>query len=661
VGLHINKVAAARDAKAAQSTTPGFPMLLRSSLSARLRAASVLLACGTVLTLAACGGSTSATPAPAPTPAPIATPSPVVVPTVDLTRSLSSYLHGLSPKLDGVAAPYTLPPSSHNVTLEHYSIPTSDGTVLDGWVHRPPGTAGQPLLLVISPYYGGGNPSLSPLGDPGSTFEEYLVPHGYAVGFISVGGTGDSGGCFRDGGKIERQQLYDAIEYMAHQTWSNGKVATAGVSYDGTTSNELFVDPPPSLATVIPMEAISDYYRYSFNNGIRRGTNSTFTTYYYPIVGLSPVGLEGGVGPTTPASYVTELSGEPCADQLTIQQESVHGTLTADKTPYWDERDAIALVRDTPTKKRPPMFFIEGYQDANVDPLMANGYLEAVKATGVPLHIWHGQWVHAYPQSTTTTDLCADKSPCRGDFYESFLLAWLDHWLLGKDTGVLDAPMVQTQGDDGVWRHETDWPPPGVTKTPFHLSADGKLQTAPTSGSSHYTDITGDNTEPTSYTSGTPVEFVSAPLTGTLRLTGEVHLETTVTADAAQGNLVATLLERKADGSQRYLSFMAINLNHVEKLASGDSDVTGKALAISENFFMQDNIVAAGSTLVLNIGGLVPTTHTTSGDSSNLLNSGPNIEPVGIGANVTLDLAKTTLTLPVNSNTTAETIGWKTQ
>ena len=102
---------------------------------------------------------------------------------------------------------------------------------------------------------------------------------------------------------------------------------------------------------------------------------------------------------------MTELQGEPCPEQLAIQQESVTTEVSADKTPFWQERDAVALVEKSLTQKRPSMFFVQGFQDANVDPQMADGFLEAVKKTGVPLHVWFGQWVHAFPESSN----CAAK------------------------------------------------------------------------------------------------------------------------------------------------------------------------------------------------------------------------------------------------------------
>lgn len=608
------------------------------------------------LSLLACGESLTVPVAVTPPPS---LPNPGLPPPVasDDSRPLASYLRNLSPKLEGVTA--------DSVDWVQYRIPTTDGTLLDGWIKRPPGEFGQPLVIVFSPYYGGGDPALSVLGTPADAFVEHLLPYGYAVGFVSVGGTGNSGGCFRDGGPIERKQLADAADHLATQPWSNGAVAAIGVSYDGTTANELFIEAPASIKTVVPMEAITDYYRYTFNlGGIIRESTTFFTTYYYPIVGLAPAGLNGGVGPTEPVSYMTQVEGEPCADQVAIQQQSVETEITAEKTPFWQERDAVALVEASLDRPRPSMFYVQGYQDANVDPQMADGFLEAVAKTGVPLHVWFGQWVHAFPESSD----CQPGEPCRADFFESFLLAWFDQFLKGRDTGVLDAPAVQTQADDGVWRHESEWPPKAAVATTLHPAADGTLGHTAGSASAGYTDMGANQAEEantgTQITApvaapGSFVEFVSDPLTAPLRLTGLPRLESLVTASAPRANLVATLMERKADGTQRYLNFAALSLNHAESIEHYDIDITGKALPVTVNFFPQDNVIAAGSQLVLHLGGDVATEHTpVGGNSSNMLNLGISLLPTGMGADVSLDLAQTRLVLPVNTGNRVEKLLW---
>lgn len=595
--------------------------------------AAILLASGCGLSLPGSIDKSSKADAPAPEPA--------------AERPLASYLHDLSPVIEGVTA--------ETAVLEHLRIPTRSGAVLDGWIRRPDVEGKVPVVIVFTPYYGGGDPD-SPanvLGETGSTYAKFLIPHGYAVGHVSVGGTGNSTGCFRDGGEVERQQLYDAVEYVAAQDWSNGNVGTMGVSYDGTTSNELFVDPPPSLKTVVPMEAITDYYRYSFNNGMRRGTNSLFSAYYYAIVGAGPAGLNGGVGPTDPVNFLQELAGEPCADQLFIQANGLYSFFTGDHHPaYWYERDAIRLVNESLDRPRPPMFWIEGLQDANVDPQHSDGWLEAVKATGVPMKIWFGQWVHANPQPSS--GVCGDLEPCRGDFFEQALLAWYDQWLKGVDTGILDAPMMQTQADDGVWRHENSWPGDEVTNVDLY-AADGALAEAPGSGEASYTD------DMLSLQPGTSVEFVSAPLEKRLRLTGKPQIHTVATADAAHAGLVATLLEQFPDGTRRYVNFAAQSLNHAENLEAGDLDITDEPIKVATNFFPQDNVIQPGSQLVLVIGGTVAAAGVPVGsDSSNFLTGGPNLMPIGMGANVSIDLARTRITLPVNAGDRVEPISWMT-
>lgn len=603
-----------------------------------------------LLSLVLAGCSDSPAPAAAAATPTVPTPTPAPTPTqpaaVDPGKALGTYFRNLS-----VADPKV---TIANSVLEHVRIPTRSGAVLDGYVRRATADGKFPVVINFTPYYGGGDPALTALAESGTSFAKFLLPFGYAYGHVSVGGTGNSSGCFRDGGTIEREQLYDAVEWLAKQTWSNGKVAAIGVSYDGTTANELFVDPPPSLATVVPMEAITDYYRYSFNNGMRRNSNSAFTAYYYAIVGLGPAGLNGGIGPTDPANFVTQLAGEACAEQVTIQQQGAQSTATGDKIPaYWDDRDAIALIKASLDRKRPPMFYIQGYQDANVDPQMTQGFLDAVKLTGVPLHVWYGQWVHAYPEPTTVTTACKVGEPCRKDFFQQTLVAWFDQWMKGKDTGILDAPKVQTQADDGVWRHEEVWPPK-VDTLVLYPTADGKLGTTVGSGMGTYTDNIG-----SVLTYSDMLSFTTEPLSKPLRLTGMPRLITTATANRPKAGIVATLLEQFPDGTRRYVNFVGQSLNHVKSMAAGETDITGKAIEVKADLFTQDNILKAGSRLVLVLDSdVAPAGVPVGANSENFLTSGPNLQPVGLGATVTVDLAKTSLELPVNPGDRVEKLPW---
>src|SRR4051794_36685357 len=103
------------------------------------------------------------------------------------------------------------------------TIPASDGVNLVGDVYLPgAGTGKYPAVIDMEPY-------------GRSTSADY-VPQGYARVNSDVRGSGKSGGalcllCLR-----EQQDVYDVIEWIARQPWSNGRVALYGYSYSAITS-----------------------------------------------------------------------------------------------------------------------------------------------------------------------------------------------------------------------------------------------------------------------------------------------------------------------------------------------------------------------------------------------------------------------------------------
>ncbi|HWL65024.1 MAG TPA: CocE/NonD family hydrolase, partial [Actinomycetota bacterium] len=50
---------------------------------------------------------------------------------------------------------------------------------------------------------------------------ENFIPHGYAVAFLAIRGTADSGGCMNLMGSGERADIDQAITWLGDQGWSN--------------------------------------------------------------------------------------------------------------------------------------------------------------------------------------------------------------------------------------------------------------------------------------------------------------------------------------------------------------------------------------------------------------------------------------------------------
>lgn len=144
-----------------------------------------------------------------------------------------------------------------------------DGTTIYTDVFRPTGADRVPAVVAWSPY-GKTEPfdsvakpeqALSGLqkfeaADPG-----WWVPHGYAVIQPDIRGIGNSGGRFTQWGSQDGRDGYDLVEWIAEQSWSNGKVRFAGNSWLSISQWFIGAERPPHLAALAPWEGFADVYR----------------------------------------------------------------------------------------------------------------------------------------------------------------------------------------------------------------------------------------------------------------------------------------------------------------------------------------------------------------------------------------------------------------
>src|SRR5947207_11734414 len=140
--------------------------------------------------------------------------------------------------------------------LSDGTIPASDGVNLSGDVYRPGAGAGKyPAVVDMEPY--------------GRSTSTAYVSNGYARVNTDVRGSGKSGGalcllCLR-----EQQDVYDVVEWVARQPWSNGHVALYGYSYSAITSLLGAALQPPHLDAVLVGHPPTDPYRdVVWHNGL---------------------------------------------------------------------------------------------------------------------------------------------------------------------------------------------------------------------------------------------------------------------------------------------------------------------------------------------------------------------------------------------------------
>jgi putative CocE/NonD family hydrolase len=124
----------------------------------------------------------------------------------------------------------------------HVKIPLRDGVRLNATLYLPPEPSGpSPAIFTLTPYIG-------------QRYHEeamYFAARGYAFLTVDVRGRGDSEGGFHPYIN-EARDGHDVTEWIAAETWCNGKVTLWGGSYGGYVQWMTASERPPHLATLVP-------------------------------------------------------------------------------------------------------------------------------------------------------------------------------------------------------------------------------------------------------------------------------------------------------------------------------------------------------------------------------------------------------------------------
>ena len=158
-----------------------------------------------------------------------------------------------------------------------------DGTRLAIDIYRP-AVGGKavdrrlPVILVATPYHRSSQNNgelltfLAPQGNHHNIFAE-IMKHGYVIASLDIRGRGASFGTVYAGGmenEANRWDLYDVIEWLAVQPWSDGNIGMGGCSYVGKTQLWAASSAPPHLKAIAPTGAPFDAYGLARVNGVLR-------------------------------------------------------------------------------------------------------------------------------------------------------------------------------------------------------------------------------------------------------------------------------------------------------------------------------------------------------------------------------------------------------
>ncbi len=249
--------------------------------------------------------------------------------------------------------------------------------------------------------------------------------------------TSSSGGCWDYGGEREKETGHELVEWIARQEWSDGKVGMIGGSYEGTTATATAVTRPPHLTTIVPQAAISRWYGYAYSGGVRYAFNNEALGHQGPDAltdeGLdTPLLFDSGLAIPPPLDVGGPSWAERVRSTITPCEEIEHTSHGYDNTPdydrFWIERD---YLRDAGGIEI-PVLVSHNWGDWNVKQEEGWNLFTTLQRSQQKAMCFGTRW-----QGHGTTARC-----------DRLAVAWMDHFLMGKDNGIDRLPAITTQTSD---------------------------------------------------------------------------------------------------------------------------------------------------------------------------------------------------------------------
>ena len=372
------------------------------------------------------------------------------------------------------------------------------------------------------------------------TLNDYLLPRGYANLYVSGVGTKDSQGLMTNGNYQQIEAYKNVIDWLngrcraftdhtrkrqVKADWSNGKVATTGISYLGTMSNGLATTGVDGLEVIIAEAGISSWYNYYRENGLV----------------TSPGGYPGeDFDSLAELTYSRNLLGGDYLHHNAAHQADLDivkkelDRASGDYNQFWHDRNYLLHADQVKAE----VVFTHGSQDWNVKPLHVFNMFQALP-TSIKKHLFYHNGAHVYLNNWQSID-----------FRES-MNALLSKKLLGYDSSY-ELPTVIWQDNTGEqsWTSLDDFGNQTNQRT-FSLGDDEKViqnryetkdyerygKAYPTFLSDLYQDKAQQVT-------------IDLPIEEDLHLNGKARLHLRLHSSTNKGLLSAQLLEL---GSKKYL------------------------------------------------------------------------------------------------------------
>ena len=372
------------------------------------------------------------------------------------------------------------------------------------------------------------------------TLNDYFLPRGFANLYVSGVGTRDSQGLMTNGDYHQIEAYKNVIDWLngrcraftdhtrkrqVKADWSNGKVATTGISYLGTMSNGLATTGVDGLEVIIAEAGISSWYNYYRENGLVTSPGG------YPGEDFDSL-AELTYSRNLLAGDYIRGNGAHHADLEKVKEKL--DRKTGDYNQFWHNRNYLLNAH----KVQAEVVFTHGSQDWNVKPLHVYQMFHALP-THINKHLFFHHGAHVYMNNWQSID-----------FRES-MNALLSKKLLGLDSSYqLPTVIWQDNTAPQTWQSLDDFGKQNKLHT-FPLGTEEKViqnqydqKDFERYGKTYQTF----NTE--LYQGKANQITIDLPVSQDIHLNGRVELKLRVKSSTNKGLLSAQVLQL---GQQKYL------------------------------------------------------------------------------------------------------------
>jgi putative CocE/NonD family hydrolase len=445
---------------------------------------------------------------------------------------------------------------------EHVWITLSDGCRLGArlWLPERPREEPVPAILEYIPYRkrDGTRARDEPM-------HGYFAEAGYAAVRVDMRGSGESDGHLADEYlKQEQDDALEVIAWIAEQPWCTGDVGMMGKSWGGFNALQVAARRPAALKAIITVCSTDNRYTddVHYMGGCLLNDNLWWGSIMLAFQ-ARPLDPEIA-GPSWRERWLERIETLPFFPALWLAHQRYDG--------YWKH----GSVCEDFSAIECPVLAVGGWADS-----YTNAVPRLLAGLKVPRLGIIGPWGHIYPQDGVP-------GPAIGFLQEA--VRWWDHWLKGRETGIMREPMLRAYLEDsfppegtrtmmpGRWVGEAAYPSPDIQPKPLYLRPDGGLgersrdrkELSIRSPQSHGkaagewmgAGCIGEHPTDQRLDDGGALVFETPELDHEISVLGAPKLSLELSADAPVAQLAVRLSDVAPDGRATRVSYQVLNLTH---------------------------------------------------------------------------------------------------